>query len=153
MPPVKLTVVFILIVPFGMVLVIVLPAMYIDPAVMVFTFKLPDPPPIWLLIYALIARCVGTTASESAVKNGSVLNSVTVAPPPPSATEPSDSSFRPARLNASAFNVAVPVACSTLNKPPTRKLPSWSVLVQNTRPPPNNSVSFAGIGSVAGRPG
>jgi hypothetical protein len=50
MPPVKLTVVFILIVPFGMVLVIVLPAMYIDPAVMVFTFKLPDPPPFWLLI-------------------------------------------------------------------------------------------------------
>ena len=76
-----------------------------------------------------MARCVGTTLSLSAVKNGSVLNSSIEADPPPSVTSPSDSSYSPAMLNASAFNVATPVDCSTANNPPTLKLPSWSVAV------------------------
>ena len=80
-------------------------------------------------MYALIARCVGTTLSLFAVKNGSVLNSVTLAELPPSVTSPSDNSCSPAMLNASAFSVATPVACSMLNNEPTLKLPSWSVAV------------------------
>ena len=35
----------------------------------------------------------------------------------------------PLRLNALAFNVAIPVLCCTVNKLPTLKLPSWSVAV------------------------
>ena len=75
------------------------------PAVTLLTFSAAPPPPICPDMYALIALCVGTTASESAVKNGSVLNSLIVADPPPSVTSPKLSSCSPAMLNASAFNI------------------------------------------------
>jgi hypothetical protein len=78
-------------------------------------------------MYDLIARCVGTTLSEFAVKNGSVENSVTVAEFPPRVMLPKLSSANPAILNASAFSVATPVLCSIVNNSPTLKLPSWSV--------------------------
>ena len=100
-----------------------------SPAVTLLTTSVAPPPPICDSMYALIARWVGTTVSLFAVKNGSVLNSLTVALLPPSVTSPSDSSCSPAMLNASAFNVATPVFCSIVNKSPTLKLPSWSVLV------------------------
>ena len=51
-------------------------------------------------------------------------DSVITAPAPPSATLPNCSSFNPGMLNASTLSVAIPVACSTLNNPPTLKLPS-----------------------------
>ena len=62
--------------------------------------------------------------SLSALNVPSVLNSLITAPLPPKATLPSCNSLSPDILNASTFNVAIPVACSTLNKPPTLKLPS-----------------------------
>ena len=52
--------------------VIMLLLMKIDPAVTLFTFNDAPPPPICEAINALIARCVGTILSLSAVKNGSV---------------------------------------------------------------------------------
>ena len=125
----------------------------ITPAVTLFTFNSDAPPPIWLVIYVLIAFCVGTILSLFAVNVPSVLNSLTVAPAPPSATAPSCSSCSPDILNASAFSVAIPVACSTLNKSPTLKLPSWSVLVKNTLPPPPSTASSVGSAGVVGVPG
>ena len=77
----------------------------------VFTFNELDPPPIWAVIYALIAFCVGNTLSLLDVKYGSVLNCVIVADPTPKLTAPSVKLCRPAKLNALAFNVAVPVDC------------------------------------------
>jgi hypothetical protein len=85
--------------------------MYICPEVIVFTFNELCPPPIWAVINALIAFCVGTTASLLAVKYGSVLNCVIVADPTHKLTDPSVKLCRPDKLNALAFNVAVPVDC------------------------------------------
>ena len=111
------------------------------------------PPPICDVIYVLIAFCVGTILSLLAANDPSVLNSLIVAPVDPNATDPSDNSCRPLILNASAFRVATPVLCSTVNNPPTLKLPSWSVEVKNTLPPPPSTASFAGIGFCVGKPG
>ena len=47
--------------------VIVSPPTNISPAVTLFTFSVAPPPPICDSIYALIARCVGTTVSLFAV--------------------------------------------------------------------------------------
>ena len=74
--------------------------MNMSPAVTLLTISDAPPPPICASMYALIALCVGTTLSLFAVKNGSVLNSVTLAELPPSVTSPSDSSCNPAILNA-----------------------------------------------------
>ena len=131
MPPVKFIFVLTLICAF-VVVVIVSPAIKTIPAVKLFTFSDPLPPPIWLDIKALIALCVGTIESLSAAKVGSVENSVITAPVPPRATDPSCSSCNPAKLNASALSVAIPVDCSTVNKSPTLKLPSWSVDVKDS---------------------
>ena len=124
-----------------------------SPAVTLLTLSVAPPPPIWASMYAFTALCVGTTVSLLAVKNGSVLNSLILAELPPSVTSPSDSSCSPAMLNASAFNVATPVACSILNKSPTLKLPSWSVAVKNTLPPLSSLVSLAWSGAIVGMPG
>ena len=134
MPPLKFILALTLIVA-PVVVVIWLLFMKINPAVTLLTLRAAPPPPICELMYALIALCVGTTLSESAVKNGSVENSVMLAELPPSVTSPSVNSCSPEILNASAFNVATPVDCSMLNRSPTLKLPSWSVDVKNTLPP------------------
>jgi hypothetical protein len=94
-----------------LVLLIVFPAIYICPEVIVFTFSELWPPPIWAVMNALIAFCVGTTLSLLAVKYGSVLNCVIVAEPTPKLTEPNVNDCNPDKLNALAFNVAVPVDC------------------------------------------
>ena len=106
------------------------------------------PPPICDVIYVLIAFCVGTILSLLAANDPSVLNSLIVAPVDPNATDPSDNSCRPLILNASAFRVATPVLCSTVNNP-TLKLPSGQ-LQRNTLPPSRSLVSFAGIGFCNG---
>ena len=93
------------------VVVIELPDTNTAPAVSVFTFKVLEPEPICEAIYALIARCVGKMLSELAVKNGSVENSLIVAPELPTVTEPNCKLCRPAKLNALALSVAVPVDC------------------------------------------
>ena len=109
-----------------------------------------------LLHYLRSIRCAATNLGRNirlncflcrnneslfAVNVPSVLNSLIVAPAPPNATLPSCSSCRPLILNASAFRVATPVACSTVNRSPTLKLPSWSVEVKNTLPPPPSTCS------------
>ena len=91
--------------------------------------------------------------SEFAAIVPSVENSPIEALVPPNARSPNCNSCNPEMLNASAFNDAIPVACSTLNKSPTLKLPSWSVEVKNTLPPPPSAASFAGIGFCVGNPG
>ena len=87
-------------------------------------------PPTFSLFckYALIARCVGIILFESAINNGSVLNSLITVPVPPTLIPPSASSDRPAKSKKSALIVTIPVACSTANSSPTLKLPVWSVL-------------------------
>ena len=87
-----------------------------------------DPPTFNLFCkYALIALCVGTTLLLSCVNAGSVENSLTTAPEPPSLTPPSASSVNPPRSKKSALIVTIPVACSTANNSPHLKLPLWSV--------------------------
>ena len=55
--------------------------------------------------------------------------------------------------NYAYVNDAIPVACCTENKSPTLKLPSWSVLVKNTLPPPPSTASSVGSAGVVGVPG
>ena len=88
-------------------------------------------PALSLVIYPNIAFSVGTAVLEFPAKVSSVLNSFTAAPNS-APIDPSFNSLNPERLNASAFNVAVPVACSILNKSPTLKSPPWSVAVSYT---------------------
>jgi hypothetical protein len=83
-----------------------------------------DPPMLSLEArYELIARCVGTMLLESAVNNGSVENSLTTAPVPPTLIPPNLSSDNPPRSKKSELMVTIPVACSTANSSPVLKLP------------------------------
>ena len=56
-------------------------------------------------------------------KVSSVLNSLIVAPIS-APIEPNCNSLNPERSKASAFSVAIPVACCILNKSPTLKSPA-----------------------------
>jgi len=71
-----------------------------------------------------IALCVGITLFESSENVGSVENSLTTTPDPPTLIPPSDNSLNPSRSKYSALIVTIPVACSTLNSSPVLKLPS-----------------------------
>ena len=77
--------------------------------------------------YDLTASCVGTAESlaKSPPRVLSAENSL-IATPNSAPKVPRRSEARPARLNALASRVAVPVACSTVKNSPTLKLPSWS---------------------------
>ena len=100
------------------------PPTYICPAWKALSSK-SDPPTLSLSAKNVaIALCVGITWFESSANVGSVLNSLTTAPEPPSLTPPSDSSDKPSKSKNSALIVTTPVACCTLNNSPALKLPS-----------------------------
>jgi hypothetical protein len=82
-------------------------------------------PALSLVKYPLTALSVGTAVLLSLPKVSSVLNSLIVAPNS-APIEPSCNSVIPERSKASALRVAIPVACSILNKSPTLKSPFWS---------------------------
>jgi hypothetical protein len=86
-------------------------------------------PALSLVKYPKIAFSVGTAVFALPPNVSSVLNSL-IAAPNSAPIDPSFNSLNPERLKASAFSVAVPVACSILNRSPTLKSPCWSVDTQ-----------------------
>ena len=106
-----------------------MPSKLISPAFNLLTLRSEPPDETRCVTYFPIALCVGTILFEFAANVGSVLNSLTTAPVPPSTTPPSLSSSSPSSSKKLALILIVPVACSTSNSSPTLKLPSWSVLV------------------------